>query len=199
MVLGPGYRSPMRRAGFLVIALIALASCAGEARPSAATPSSSTAATSAAEGSTSAKGAEDRAKSAFVRAANAACRDYADVSDELPDPQELDEYVPFMKDFIRVGDELQVKLRALPVPPADAKGIEGYLNGNDEQSRVLTEALTKIEAAVRADDLDAADEALSVALDEFNKISESQDPFARSYGLTDCANPVEDDGSSVAA
>jgi hypothetical protein len=190
----------MRRAAVIAFVVLALASCAREGSRSAATPAPSGAGTSQSSGaSPGASGAEDPAKAAFVRAANDACRDYAADSDKLPDPEELDQYVPFMKDFIRIGDALQEKLRALPVPPADAKGIEGYLNGNDEQSRVLNEALPKIEGAARANDLAAADEALSDALDRFNEISESQDPFARSYGLTDCANPVDDDGSGVAA
>ena len=188
----------MRRAVLIVVALVALASCAREGALSPATPSgrasSSSEPTAAPTG-----GVEDPAKAAFVKAANAACREYGADSDDLPDPEELAAYVPFMRDFIRIGDELQAKLRALPVPPADKKGIEGYLNGNDEQARVLKEALPKIEAAARADDIDAADEALSVALDEFNRLSASQDPFARGYGLTDCANPVSDDGSSVEA
>jgi hypothetical protein len=187
----------MRRAVLIVVVLVALASCSREGALSPATPPGGAASSS--EPSAPTGDDEDPAKAAFVKAANAACRDYGADSDDLPDPEELDDYVPFMRGFIRIGDELQAKLRALPVPPADAKAIEGYLNSNDEQSHVLKEALPKIEAAARDDDVDAADEALSVALDEFNRISESQDPFARGYGLTDCANPVEDDGSSVEA
>ncbi len=187
----------MRRAGLVVLALIALVACSREATRSAATAAPSGAApTSSSEAST---GPEDPAKSAFVRAANAACRDYAKKDEALDGPAELDDFVPFLKEFIRIGDELQARLRALPVPPDDAKGIEGYLGGNDEQARVLKEALRKIESAVRDNDLDAAEETLDEAIDEFNRISTSQDPFAWNYGLTGCANPNDEVRSSVEA
>jgi hypothetical protein len=132
-----------------------------------------------------------------VAAANKACREYAKADEALADPEDLKDYLPFMQRFIKLGEDLQVKLRALSVPPDDAKEIDVYLDGNDEQGATLKAALPKIERAVRAKDEDAAYNAWSDAIDGFNAISDDQDPFAKGYGLVDCAN--DDEGASVNA
>jgi hypothetical protein len=137
------------------------------------------------------------AKAMFVDAANAACREYARQDAALPTPDDLEEYIPFMERFIQIGDDLQRKLRALPVPPEDAEGINGYLAGNDRQATALKEAMPPLRRAVDARDVEAADDVVGDAIDKFNDISETQDPFAKGYGLVDCAN--EDTDSSVDA
>ena len=189
----------MRSRTVLALAFVLFAGCSQDPGTSsgAATPSPSPDAPASASFARP-EGGRDGAKAAFVEAANAACREYAKQSDALPDPESLSRYVPFLRQFIKIGDDLQAKLRALPMPPGDAKEIDGYLDGNDRQAEVLKAALPKVEAAAREDDIEVADEVLSDALDEFNRISVSQDPFARGYGLVDCANP-SDDGPSVQA
>jgi hypothetical protein len=174
-----------------VVVFAAVVGCSREGpKPSASTSAPQVSIAIASPGATG-----SAQKRTFVDAANKACREYSKQDEALPDPDpdSPDDYVPFMKAFIKIGDDLQAKLRALPVPPEDAAGVEKYLDGNDQQAMVLKQALPKIEAAVRADDAEKAGELLDGALDKFNAISESQDPFARRYGLVDCANPEDSD------
>lgn len=136
--------------------------------------------------------AEDRTpKDAFVEGANAACREYDEADAQVAYPEQLDEFKPFMREFLAIGDVLQAKLEALKPPPSDAAAIRDWLEGSERMTQVMRAAQPEIEAAVDANDQAEAERVLDEAIDEFNRISDTLDPFARSYGLFDCANPTE--------
>jgi len=187
----------MRRAIWVIAVGLLFASCGSEG--SNAKPSQAAAFATPSPTAAIASGAPNAAKRAFVDAANAACREYARRDEALSEPEKLGQYVDFWTAFIRIGDDLQAMLRKIPVPAADAADISDYLAKNDQQADVLKAALPKIEDAVRKNNQTSADGVIDEAIDEFNRISSLQDPWARSYGLTDCANPPDDNGTSVQA
>ncbi len=126
-------------------------------------------------------------KTAFVAAENAICREYDSRVDALGEP-EPGEYAPWLRKYIGILDHIQKKSKAAR-PPADAQDdYDRYLRQNEAQATALESALPKLEKADRDDDIEAADEVLDDAFTVFDRIADEQDPWARSYGLSECVD-----------
>lgn len=175
----------MRRA-LLVAVVFVVVSCGGEGRSADRAPASPDGARTAPRG----ESAESVDRDAFVRAVNAACRDYAERDEALESPEGLDEYVPFMRAWIGNSAGLDAKLADLDAPPL-VEGFGGYVADNHRQTELLRAALPELEAAVREDDTAEADAVLDGAIDDFNEIVDELDPYAKRYGFTGCAGGEE--------
>lgn len=136
--------------------------------------------------------AADRAEAEFVRAVNAACKDYAERDAALEFPEEAEDYEPFMETFIENSERLDDAFARLDAPEG-FEGWDDYVEKNREQTKILRAAAPEVEAAVRDDDLATADDVIDEAIEDFNAIVDELDPFAREHGLTECASAAEDD------
>jgi hypothetical protein len=132
-------------------------------------------------------------KTDFIDGANTICRDFARRIDALGEPGALGELPGWLRGFVRVMDDLQVRFRALRSPPADAAAIDRYLDGNDDQLAALRGAIPEVDAASRTGDENRADAAMTRAFTSFDQVAAQQDPFARGYGLIDCVEPEASD------
>ena len=172
----------MRRISSVLVVLGLLTACGSEGRTS-----EPEAAASAPSTSVAAHSGDD---AAFVRAVNAACKQYADADAALDFPEAADDYVPFIETFIANAARLDTQLERLD-PPSTFEDFGGYVAKNREQTAVLRAAGPKIEAAVDEDDLAEADAIIDVMIDEFNAITDELDPYARRYGFDECTGGEE--------
>lgn len=172
----------MRRALLIVVVLLA-ASCQseGDSRETSPAPPDATGASPK---------SQSVGRDAFVGEVNAACREYAERDEALDWPEDLDDYVPFLRAWIENSASLDRRLARLDLPPEIA-GFDAYVADNGKQTDLLRAALPRLEAAVREDDTADADAVLDGVTDDFNAIVDELDPFATRYGLTDCAGGEE--------
>jgi hypothetical protein len=178
----------MRRTVAMALVLLALTACANERDTSTRTPAPS----GPAAASASASSAEAVDRAAFVAAVNDACREYAERDEALASPEELDEYVAFMRAFIDNAADLDAKLEALD-PPVLINDFNDYVAGNRRQTGILRAALPKVEAAVRNEDQAEGDVAIDDAIDAFNEIADDLDPYARRNGFDECTSEPGDE------
>jgi hypothetical protein len=127
-------------------------------------------------------------KDEFVRAANAICARVNGELDRVAEPKSATELPRALQNVIAVYEKAQHDLRALRPPAEDKAAVESNLLAvNDQQVRVLKDALPALQSAAAKGDQQAVEATFAKADRDATALAAKSKPWATSYGLTECA------------
>ena len=123
-------------------------------------------------------GSEQLSKAEFIEQADDICKDFTDATEDLTDPEEEDEVLPYLEDALELLDETESKFAALD-PPADGEEVhEAQLGTIREFQRLFNEA---------RDLAEGGDVPGAIALLDGADPGAESDELVKDYGFKDCA------------
>jgi hypothetical protein len=143
--------------GLLLAAVFALAACGGESK-------------------------ED-----FISDADAICKDAEEKTDELEDPQNVEEVPEWADEVLDIAEESQGELEDLDPPSEVEDDFNTYLDNIDEGIELFEE----VRDAGEAGDEERVQELLTS--DEIEELDDENEELAKDIGFNDCGQEGSDD------
>ena len=124
-------------------------------------------------------------KAAYVAAVNKVCKDVLTASEGIV-AETPEQYVAATKDYIKILEDGQARLRALEPPAEDRAKAQEFVAANEQQVQLLRDLLPTIEGQAARGDKAAVEAEFGKAFERFTAIADQQAPWANAYGLTEC-------------